>query len=147
MNRKTSIPALPLPTGWTIAMPLACAAHCAVTPVLVAATPSLRVGPELEWALFLATVALAAITLGPGVTRQEGLRPALLVVGGISLWGASLLQAFQPLPEDVSTPIAAFTAAAGLIWTSRVYRSSYKRCACSACEERVDPAQTVRGEA
>lgn len=147
MNRKTSIPALPLPTGWTSAMPLACAAHCTVTPVLVAAAPSLRVGPELEWALLLATVALAATTLGAGVTRREGLRPALLVVGGISLWGASLLQAFQPLPEDVSTPIAAFTAAAGLIWTSRVYRSSDKRYACSASDEGVDPAHTFRGKA
>jgi len=121
-------------------MPFACAVHCAAAPILVAAAPSLSVGHGLEWTLLVATVVIAAFTLNFGIGWREGLRPTLLVAGGITLWIASLLQAFQPLPEDLSTPIAAFIAAGGLIWSSRVYHTPGPECASPNRSEEPNPS-------
>ena len=46
------------------------------------------------------------------------------IVGGILLWSASLLQLFDPFPEDASTPLAALLAASGWIWTARVHEKT-----------------------
>lgn len=124
-------------------MPFACAVHCAAAPILVAAAPSLSVGHGLEWTLLVATVVIAAFTVNFGIGWRESLRPTLLVAGGITLWIASLLQAFQPLPEDLSTPIAAVIAAGGLIWSSRVYRSPGHGCACLDCSEEANSSARV----
>ena len=80
----------------------------------------MSLGTGIEWGLLGLTAVFGGLFLRSGLRRSEEFFPALLIVGGILLWSASLLQLFDPFPEEASTPLAALLAACGLIWTARV---------------------------
>lgn len=112
------------PWGWTSLAPLACAVHCAVTPILIVVAPALAPGKFVEWALLALTVVFAGSALAIGTRRHGDLRPVWPILGGVAVWTASLLHLFHPIPEEATTIVASLTVAAGLIWNARIH------CAC-----------------
>lgn len=123
----------PHPWGWASVAPVACAIHCAATPLLIAVAPAFAVGEAAEWTLFGLSVVVVAWALSSGLRRHRNLRPALVIGLGLAAWAASLLHAFHPIPEEVTTVIAALTVAAGLIWNARLDCASGKAAPCGEC--------------
>jgi hypothetical protein len=120
------------PWGWATVAPLACAIHCAVTPVLVIAAPNLVPGTTVEWALLSIAVVVGLAALSSGVRAHEDLRPAVPVVLGLGLWTLSLLHLFHPAPEDLTTVAATLIVAGGLLWNSRLH-CARRDLVCQAC--------------
>lgn len=120
------------PWGWATVAPLTCAVHCAVTPVLIIAAPSLAPGSTLEWVLLATAVVVGLAALASGVRAHEDLRPAVPVALGLGLWTLSLLHLFRPLPEELTTVAATLIVAGGLFWNSRLHCARRDR-ACEAC--------------
>jgi hypothetical protein len=120
------------PWGWATVAPLACAVHCAVTPVLVITAPNLVPGSSMEWALLSVAVVVGLAALASGVRAHEDLRPTVPVVLGLGLWTVSLLHLFHPVPEELTTVIATLIVAGGLFWNSRLHCAQRDRL-CQAC--------------
>lgn len=120
------------PWGWATVAPLACAVHCAVTPVLVIAAPNLVPGSTVEWVLLSAGVVVGLAALASGVRAHEDLRPAVPVVLGLGLWMLSLLHLFHPVQEELSTVVATLIVAGGLLWNSRLH-CARRDLVCRAC--------------
>jgi hypothetical protein len=120
------------PWGWATVAPLACAVHCAVTPVLVIAAPSLAPGSTVEWVLLAVALVVGLAALASGVRAHEDLRPVVPVVLGLGLWTLSLLHLFRPVPEELTTVIATLIVAGGLLWNSRLHCARRARL-CQAC--------------
>lgn len=106
-------------TRWTALAPLACAVHCAATPLLAAALPVLAATSGVEWGFLGATVLFGGITVPRHRHASSDLRPAGLLLLGVALWVASLLRFLDPLPQDLTTAFASLAAAAGLFWLAR----------------------------
>ena len=107
----------------------ACAVHCLATPVLAAAIPFLAISESAEWWALAVTV-----SLGTGVTLMgpaRGRLPVLALLGlGASIWAASLLGAFEPAPEAITSPIGSLVFAGGMLWSARICRAGD----CERCE-------------
>lgn len=113
--------------------PLACAIHCALTPVLVAAMPALALSRTAELALFGASGFLATWATLSGTRVHRDARPAITVGAGLTSWGAQLLAAAPPAGEAGLAGAAAVTAV-GLLWNARLRHLAEERaCACPAC--------------
>ncbi|TVP55442.1 MAG: MerC domain-containing protein [Gemmatimonadales bacterium] len=141
------------PWGWASIAPLLCAVHCAVTPIFVVLAPTLAPSEAIEWALLGITVILAAVALASGLGRHADMRPALPIIAGLLVWGASLMHMFHPVPEEVTTIAASLTVAAGLIWNARIHCAVKAEAGhgCAVCEDEtlpesqgVEPASGVR---
>lgn len=106
-----------------------CAIHCAATPLLVTAAPFLALAESTEWWALAITVTLGAgVTLaGPGRSHTGVL--ALLSLGA-AVWAASLLGAFEPLPETATSPVGSLLFAAGMLRSARICREGE----CEICE-------------
>jgi hypothetical protein len=120
------------PWGWATVAPLACAVHCAVTPVLVITAPNLVPGSSVEWFLLSIAFVVGLAALASGVRAHEDLRPAIPVVLGLGLWAISLMHLFHPIPEELTTVIATLIVAGGLFWNSRLHCAQRDRV-CEAC--------------
>lgn len=134
--------ALRHPWGWTSAAPIACAVHCAAAPALAIFAPAAATGTAVEWTLLGATGVLAAVAIPMGRRAHGEPWPAYLVFLGLGTWTASLLHLFQPVPEDVTTTVAALATATGLLWNSRLHCGP--TTSCSACEEASAEEPSVR---
>lgn len=110
-----------LPVNWSTVAPTACAIHCAATPFLVAVAPAFVRETTVEWSLLGVTLLIAIVVLRNGHRAHGSHLPLAVTAAGVGLWVASLLGAFQPVPEDVSTPIAALAAASGFLWNARLH--------------------------
>ncbi len=136
----------PHPWGWASAAPLICAAHCALTPLAVVAAPALAPGEAVEFILYGATILLASWALAKGLRQHGDLRPVLPIAVGLVAWGASLLHVFHPIPEEVTTVIAALVVAAGLVWNARLHCAddAESACACATCD--IEPGLARTGD-
>jgi hypothetical protein len=124
------------PWGWTTIAPLTCAVHCVATPILLVVAPALAVSAPLEWSFLGATVLVAVVALAFGLRTHGDPWPVLPISLGITLWMGSLLHFFHPLPEELTTTMAALTAAAGLVWNSRLHCAA-GNASCEACHEEA----------
>jgi hypothetical protein len=141
----------PHPWGWASAAPLLCAAHCALTPLLVVAAPTLAPGETVEFVLYGGTILLASWALAKGLRQHGDLRPVLPIALGLVAWGASLLHVFHPIPEEATTVVAALVVAGGLVWNARLHCAvdAETACGCDTCETEPATARTgarARGE-
>ncbi|TVP42448.1 MAG: MerC domain-containing protein [Gemmatimonadales bacterium] len=126
----------PHPWGWASAAPILCAIHCALTPIVVVMAPALALGDTVEFALLGITIVLAAWALTRGLRQHGDMRPVLPIAIGLVAWGASLLDFFQPVPEEATTILATLVVAGGLIWNARLHCSTDAEmpCAHHGCE-------------
>lgn len=114
--------------------------------------PALVESPAVESGLLVATVIVAAMALSLGIGRHRNPAPALPVSVGILAWWASLSHVFHPVPEDLTTTLAALVVAGGLLWNARLQCRTAESCgpACSSCEETgrgpLAGEETSRGE-
>jgi hypothetical protein len=124
------------PWGWASAAPALCAVHCAVTPLLVLFAPALAPGESVEFALYGITVVVASWAMAKGLQQHGDLRPVLPIAVGLLFWGASILLLFHPIPEELTTIIAAVVVASALVWNSRLQcaANAESACACQVCE-------------
>ena len=107
-----------------------CGVHCAVTPLLVLAVPTLALSEGIELGLLLITVPVGALMLFLGPARRHaGLHVCFLV--GASLWAASLAGWLEPVPEAVTSAAGSLT----LAWT---LARSGKVCASGECDVCAD---------
>jgi hypothetical protein len=139
------------PWGWATVAPLACAVHCALTPIVVVAAPSLAPGEAVEWALLAITVVVGSLALWVGARAHDDLRPVVPVTLGLGLWALSLGHAFRPVPEELTTVLATLVVAGGLFWNSRLH-CARREAACRVCATGVEtpgadttPASTAAG--
>lgn len=131
------------PWGWATVAPLACAVHCAATPLVVVFAPTIAESTTLEWSLLVAAVVAGSLALATGVRSHDDLRPAVPVVLGLTLWGASLMRLFLPVPEELTTVGATLIVAGGLFWNSRLHcaRRALSCAVCSATDGISSPAR------
>lgn len=106
-----------------------CGVHCLVTPVLAGAAPFLAVAESVEWWGLAVTGMLGGgvTLLGPAKNRTGVL--AVLALG-LTVWTASLMGAFEPLPETITSPAGSLVFAGGMLWSARVCH----RGDCESCE-------------
>ncbi len=129
---------------WTAFAPLLCAVHCALTPFLVMAMPTLFATTKVDWGFLAVTVVLSGSPVVAGLRKHRRILPAALIGGGCLLWAVSLLRIVQSVPENLSTPIAAMAVALGLLWNARLPGAIVMSdCTCSAC--RVEDTITLAG--
>jgi len=126
----------PHPWGWASAAPILCAIHCALTPIVVVLAPALALGETVEFALLFITIVLAVWALSRGLRQHGDIRPVFPITLGLVAWGASLLDFFQPVPEEATTILATLVVAAGLIWNARLNCGTNAEipCAHEGCE-------------
>jgi uncharacterized membrane protein HdeD (DUF308 family) len=124
------------PWGWTTIAPLACAVHCVATPVLLVIAPAIAVSPLVEWSFLGVTVLVAGIALAAGLRTHRDPWPLLPILLGIGLWFGSLMHAFRPISEELTTTMAALTVAAGLVWNSRLHCAA-RKASCAACQQEA----------
>jgi hypothetical protein len=124
------------PWGWASLAPALCAVHCAVTPVLVLIAPTLAPGAAVEFGLYGATVLVAAWAMAKGLRQHGDYRPVLPIAAGLVFWGASILLLFHPVPEELTTIVAALVVASALVWNARLQcaADAESACACQVCE-------------
>ena len=131
------------PRSWVPALPILCAVHCLVTPVVLAASPLLALGAGVEWSLLGLTVFLGALALATGLRAHGSRLPALLIVSGIAVWAGSLLGVPGSVPEDVTTPVSALVAATGLVWNARLSRHRVPACDFATCESATTDGESL----
>ncbi len=130
------------PWGWASLAPLACAVHCAATPLLVMTAPALAPGPIVEWALLAVTILVVVLALRPALRDHGNPAPFLFMGTGLLIWTASLLHLFHPLPEDLVTIPATLIVAGGFVWNSRLHCGS-RKVHCAACETEATAPGTA----
>lgn len=118
-------------SGLLALLPLTCAVHCMVTPVLVAFVPALGVAPSIEWILLAGSVAVAMLALRRGARFYRNRLVWALAGSGAAIWALSLLSVFEPLPETVTSPLGGAVLAAALFWKGRLsHRHACRDCGC-----------------
>lgn len=124
-------PALPERSGFLALLPLTCAVHCLATPLLVAFVPVLALPPSIEWILLLLSMVVAAVALLRGRRFHRRAGVWVLAVAGAVIWLLSLLSAFEPIPEVLTSPPGGIMLGAGLLWNGRlIHRQACERCGC-----------------
>lgn len=121
------------PALWSAALPLACAVHCVLMPVVALFVPFLAPAQELEAVFMLASGGLALAVTRGGV-RAHGRRavwaPVLL---GLAVWAASVAHLAGPLPEPVAVVAGSVVLAAGMVWNARLrHEAACRSCGCPA---------------
>lgn len=114
--------------------PLICAVHCAATPLLVALMPALELSHAVEQWLFVASVPLVGWSLLTGFRVHGDLRPALLTVVGLAMWGGLLAHLFVAATGEWPLVAAALVTVVGLVWNARrrhLFESN--PCPCASC--------------
>lgn len=113
-------------SNWTVVAPVACALHCATTPLLALALPFAVSTPAVEWGFLGATVLAGGIVLPKEMPRMSKARLPLILLGlGVALWVASLLRLFDPLPHEWTTVPASLAAGVGLFSLARSHRQDH----------------------
>ena len=116
---------------WASLFPTLCAVHCLVTPAVIAVFPFLHFLDALEPVLFGVSVILAAWAVGSAWRRHHDRRVWVLTGLGAALWGASILGAFQPIPEAATDVLGGLLLAGGVFWSGRLRHRSVCDSACS----------------
>lgn len=129
-HAATDLEALAL---WPAVAAFLCGIHCLLTPVLVTALPFLAVSAATEWwALALTVMSGGGVTL-LGPARDRSVVVALLGAGA-TIWCASLLAVFEPVPETATSAMGSLIFAGGMLWSARICRSG----ACERCDSEHD---------
>ena len=127
------------PWGWAAAVPALCAVHCAVTPLLLLAVPTLALWRGMELALLGVSVMLAAVALGVGFRRHGRRAPLAVAGGGLVVWVVSASHLLHVVPELVTSMGGALVVAGALLWNSQLLcRSQVPACGCVVCEDEPD---------
>jgi hypothetical protein len=139
----------PHPWGWASAAPILCAIHCALTPILVVMAPAFALGESVEFALLGIAIVAAGWALSRGLRQHGDIRPVFPIALGLVAWGASLLEVFQPIPEEATTILATLVVAGGLIWNARLHCGTDAELPCShqGCEPEVQLPARIEREA
>lgn len=121
------------PALWTAALPLACAVHCLLMPLVALFVPLLAPAHGLEAVLMGASALLAAAVTRGGV-RAHGRRAVWVpVLLGTAVWGASVAHAAGPLPEQATHVLGSVLLAGGMVWNARLrHEASCRSCGCPA---------------
>src|SRR5690606_32254935 len=96
--------------------------------------PALVTDPAVEVAFLAMSVVLAGAALHLGIRRHGNPAPVLPVGVGLLAWGASLTSVLHPIPEELSTFLAALTVAGGLLWNARLQCIRVEPCG-STCPD------------
>ncbi len=122
-------------TGSRIAAAAAvlCAAHCALTPLLVLVMPALGLSEGVEQTMLLGTASLGALILLVGPAREH-LGVLLVFALGTGVWAASLAGWFEPVPEPATSVAGSLLLAGALLQSARICRSG----SCSVCDNSED---------
>lgn len=121
------------PVPWAAALPLACAVHCVLMPLVALFVPFLAPAAALEAGLMLVSSLLALGVTFTGVRahgRGAVWAPVLL---GTAVWAASLAGLAAPVPEPVAVTCGSVILATGLVWNARLrHEAACRSCGCPA---------------
>ena len=116
---------------WAAALPLACAAHCVLMPLVALFVPFLAPAHELE-VVFMGVSAALALALVRGGVRAHG-RGAVWVpvLLGTAVWGAGLAHLGGRIPEQATGVLGSVLLAGGMVWNARLrHEASCRSCGC-----------------
>ncbi|MET0397550.1 MAG: MerC domain-containing protein [Longimicrobiaceae bacterium] len=121
------------PALWTAALPLACAVHCLLMPLVALFVPLLAPAHSLEVVFMGASVLLAAVLTRGGV-RAHGRRAAWVpVVLGTAVWAAGIAHVGGRIPEQATSVLGSVLLAGGMAWNARLrHEVSCRSCGCPA---------------
>ena len=120
-------------SSWAAALPLLCAAHCAVSPLLVLVAPALALPESAEAGVKLASAALAAALLWRGMRAHGRVAPALPAALGLAVWAVVGAAGVHGAAERAWTVAGALLLAAGMAWSGRLrHRAVCRSCGCHA---------------
>lgn len=121
------------PALWTAALPLACAVHCLLMPLVALFVPVLAPAHEVE-VVFMAASALLAAVLARGGVRAHGRRAVWVpVLLGSAVWGAGIAHLGGWVPEQAAGVLGGVLVAGGMAWNARLrHEASCRSCGCPA---------------
>ena len=114
-----------------------CSLHCALTPLLVVATPALALSEGVERVAWVGTALLGGVTLALGPACRN-VAVGLTFTIGTALWAASLAGWLEPLPETMTSAVGSLTQAGALVQSARA-------CQAAVCVECADEEHPDRG--
>lgn len=119
---------------WAL-LPTACAIHCILTPVFVAALPMLRFGETIEPMLMVFSVFIGAWEASNGHrVHKRWTVGALVMLGGI-IWAGSIAGRFEEMfPEAFTSAAGGILVALALFWNGHLRHQVECKddCACPA---------------
>ncbi len=113
-------------------LPLVCAVHCIVTPLI---SPVLSVAGHntgLEYGLLSVALIVAVISYGYGLKHHRNHLVWSLGLVGFLIWGMSLGDPFLPFSEAQGSTVGSVTVAGTLLWNGRLRHNAI-------CDECVCP--------
>ena len=119
---------------WAL-LPTACAIHCLLAPVLVAALPLIHIGEVIEPFLLAISVVIGGLESRSGFRVHRRWQVGAVVVLGASVWAASLMGLFLPwAPEPFTSAAGGLLVAAALFWNGRLRHAleCAQECSCPA---------------
>jgi hypothetical protein len=112
---------------------LACAIHCALTPLLVVSIPAMAVGFWFEIATFVLSLILATWSVIGGVRHHGVWQVALPVGAGLVAWGLLLASPFEAPHAEALHATSAAVVAVGLLWNARRRHHAMHTGPCAGC--------------
>jgi hypothetical protein len=106
--------------------PALCAVHCALSPAVALAIPA-AAGPGAERWGFVASAGLACAAISAGLRAHRQALPVALIVAGLLVWGASVMELYAPFGEVVTTTAGALLTGAGMLWSARLAHRARRR--------------------
>lgn len=106
-----------------------CGVHCALTPLLIVAMPTLALSEGIERGMLAGTVVLGSLLLAFGPAREDRVVLATFAAGA-ALWFSSLAGWLLPIPEPV-------TSAPGSLLVAWALWQGSRRChdgECAICD-------------
>ena len=112
-------------------LPLVCAVHCMVTPVI---SPVLSVAghnPGLEYGRLSVALLVAAISYGFGLKHHRNHLVWSLGLLGFLIWGMSLGDTPLPFSEAQGSTVGSVTVASTLLWNGHLrHKATCGECVC-----------------
>ena len=106
--------------AWAL-LPTACAIHCILTPLLVAALPIMQFGDVVEPAFLALSLVIGTVEARSGFRVHGRLAVGVAVLIGALVWSASLSGLLLPwLPEPITSASGGLMIAAALYWNGQL---------------------------
>jgi drug/metabolite transporter superfamily protein YnfA len=120
-------------SGWAAALPLLCAAHCVLAPLLVLAAPALALSEGSEALAKGASAVLAAGVVAAGVRLHRRAVVAVPVAAGIGVWAFAVTLHDVAALERLWTAAGGVLLAGGMVWNAQLrHAATCRSCGCGA---------------
>jgi hypothetical protein len=112
-------------------VPLACAVHCVLTPVLTPALSFLGHNSGIEYGLLVVAFVMAIMAYGFAVKHHHNYIPGVLGMLGFLVWGASVTGGIFSFSESQGSTLGSLLIAGTLLWNGHLrHKAVCGKCIC-----------------